>query len=111
MQLYVQSFPEPGQRIQVSRDGGGLGWWSRDGRHIVFTDNPRGALWEVDVVAGATLNAGAPRKVATLPPNTIYVDAMPDRQSFIAIVPERSGAMTMTVVRNWRAALAERLGK
>jgi len=30
---------------------------------------------------------------------------MPDRQSFIAIVPERAGTSSMTVVRNWRAAL------
>jgi hypothetical protein len=39
MQVYVRSFSEPGRPIQVSRDGvHGFGWWSRDGRQIVFAD-------------------------------------------------------------------------
>jgi hypothetical protein len=35
----------------------------------------------------------------------MFMDAMPDRRSFIAIVPEHSGASSMTIVRNWRAGL------
>jgi Tol biopolymer transport system component len=102
MQLYVQSFPEPRQRIQVSRDGASrAGWWSHDGRQILFADIAFQALWAVEVQPGV----GTPRKVATLPPNVVFMDAMPDRQSFIAIVPERAGTSSMTVVRNWRAAL------
>jgi Tol biopolymer transport system component len=106
MQLYVQSFPEPGHRVQVSKDGGvGLAWWSRDGRQILFADTRRQTLWTVDVQPGAGLNVGTPRMIANLPPNTMFMDAMPDRRSFIAIVPEHSGASSMTIVRNWRAGL------
>jgi serine/threonine protein kinase len=60
---------------------------------------------------GTSLNVGTPRKVASLPPNILFMDAMPDRQSSIAIVPERSGPGSMTVVRSWRAALDANAGR
>jgi hypothetical protein len=33
------------------------------------------------------------------------MDAMPDRQRFLAIAPERTGIGSITVVQNWRSAL------
>jgi hypothetical protein len=36
------------------------------------------------------------------------VDAMPDRQRFLALAPERTGTGSITVVQNWRAALEKR---
>jgi Tol biopolymer transport system component len=108
VQVYAQAFPEPGHKVQVSQDGASQGWWTRDGRQIVFVDDKRQSLWRVDVESGATLRVGTPRQVATLPPNVIAVDAMPDRQKFLAIVPERAGPGSVTVVRNWRAALGKK---
>ena len=111
MQVYVRSFSEPGRPIQVSRDGVyGFGWWSRDGRQIVFADLQSRTLWAVDVQPGPSLKVSAPRTIATLP-QVIFMDAMPDRRSFVAIVPERPGTGSVTVVRNWRAALDGKAGK
>jgi len=107
-QLYVQSFPEPGHRVQVSQDGAFLSWWTRDGRQLVFVDDRLQGLWRVDLEPGATLRVGTPRQVATLPPDVMSMSAMPDRQRFIAIVPERSGPGSMTIVQNWRAALGKK---
>ena len=110
-QVYIQSFPEPGQRIQVSRDGkSGVGWWSRDGRQVVYPNFLDRTLWAVDVEPGPPLNAGAPRLIANLP-QVIFMDAMPDRQSFVAVVPERPGTGSVTVVRNWHAAVDGRARK
>jgi hypothetical protein len=33
------------------------------------------------------------------------MDAMPNRQKFLVIAPERIGIGSVTVVQNWRAAL------
>ncbi len=111
METYIQSFPEPGRRIQVSRDGvSGAGWWSRDGRQIVYPNIQGRTLWAVDVEPGPLLNAGAPRLIANLP-QVIFMDAMPDRQSFVAVVPERPGTGSVTVVRNWRTAVDGRARK
>ena len=35
-EVYVQSYPEPGRKYQVSTAGGAGSVWSKDGREIVF---------------------------------------------------------------------------
>jgi hypothetical protein len=45
-------------------------------------------------------------KLGVLPPNIAWVAAMPERQKFLALAPERTGPPSMTVVQNWRAALS-----
>jgi serine/threonine protein kinase len=107
-QLFAQSFPEPGHKVQVSQDGAFRSWWTGDGRQIVYTDDKLQSLWRVDVEPGATLRVGTPKQIAILPPNVTWMSAMPDRQKFIAIVPERAGPGSVTVVQNWHAALGKR---
>ena len=48
---------------------------------------------------------GTPRVIASLPPGIIAIDGMPDRQKWLALVPENAGAGTVTVVQNWAAGL------
>jgi Tol biopolymer transport system component len=106
-ELYLQSLPTPGRRVQVSQGGATLAWWTRDGRSLLFLDDQLRSLWRVDLEPGATLRVGTPRQIANLPPDVTWMDAMPDRQRFVAIVPERAGPGSVTVVQNWRAALAK----
>ncbi len=35
-QVYVQPFPGPGARVQISTDGGGMPVWSRDGKRLYY---------------------------------------------------------------------------
>jgi len=35
----------------------------------------------------------------------VWIDAMPDRQKFIVLVPEKSGTGAITVVQNWLTAM------
>jgi hypothetical protein len=107
-ELYVQSFPEPGRKVQISERGAVTAWWTRDGRQLIFVGGDRRSLWRADLRIGGTLDAGTPRQFATLPADTIWVDAMPDRQRFLALAPERTGTGSVTVVQNWLAALATR---
>jgi serine/threonine-protein kinase len=58
-EIYVQPFPDPGPRHQVSTDGGVDPLWSRDGRELFFAQGDR--LMAVSVARGATFSASVPR--------------------------------------------------
>ncbi len=106
-ELYLQSLPPPGRRLQVSQGGGTRSWWTADGRSLFYVDDLGRSLWQVDLRPGAVLGIGTPRHIANLPPDVTWLDAMPDRKRFIAIVPEKAGPGSVTVVQNWRATLAK----
>ena len=106
-ELFVQSFPEPGRRIQVSQQGASLAWWTRDGRQLFFLGDDLHSLWRVDIETGATLRAGIPKRLASFPADIVWIDATPDRQRFLAIAPERSGPGSVTIVQNWLAAMKQ----
>ena len=104
-ELFVQGFPSPGRKVQVSDDGAVGAWWSSDQRQLIFLGNDLRSLYRVDVLQGDTFRVGTPRKFATLPEDIISVDAMPDRHRFLALAPERTGTGSVTIVQNWHAAL------
>jgi len=58
-EIYVQSFPEPGAKVQVSAGGADQPVWSRDGRSIFFRG--AGSVQEVSFQASAQPAAGKPR--------------------------------------------------
>ena len=101
----MQSFPELGHKVRVSSSGASVVWWTKDGRQLVFTNAEHPGLWRVDVKAGATFSAGEPKQIATLPAELEGLDAMPDRQRFLALIPEHKGVGSITIVENWQAAL------
>jgi hypothetical protein len=43
--------------------------------------------------------------MASPPPGVIAIDAMPDRQKWLALVPANAGAGTVTVVQSWMTGL------
>ena len=47
-EVYVQRFPGPGEKIQVSTDGGNHPVWSRDGKQLVYENT--GTLWATEVL-------------------------------------------------------------
>jgi Tol biopolymer transport system component len=47
-EVYAQRFPGPGEKVQVSTDGGSNPEWSRDGKQLVFEN--AGTLWETEVL-------------------------------------------------------------
>ena len=77
-----------------------------DGRGILFVDDKAKSLWRVDLDLGPNSRASAPRQLVNLPSDITSMDAMPDRQRFIAIIPERAGPGSVAVVQNWRGGLA-----
>jgi Tol biopolymer transport system component len=104
-EAYMQSFPAPGRRVQISDSGAVRSWWTRDGRQLVLLGSDYRTLSRVDLQPGETLGVGTPKQFAKLPADLVWVDAMPDRQRFLAIAPERTSTGSVTLVQNWRAAL------
>ena len=104
-ELYVQSFPTAGRKVQVSERGAITGWWSKDSRQLTYLSGDLRGIWRVALEPGESMRAGTPRQIATLPPDIVWVAMMPDGQRFLAIAPERTGTGSVTVVQNWLKAL------
>ena len=108
-EVYVTPFPQRGEEIQVSRDGGVQARWRADGRELFFLD-PQGGLMSVDVKGnGTNLEFGIPRllfrsRVEANPEIELY-DVTRDGQRFIMMVPAESLASQLNVIINWPSAM------
>jgi Tol biopolymer transport system component len=110
-EVYVQSFPGPGGKWQVSSEGGNDASWRSDGREI-FYRTPAQQLMVVEVAGGAEFVAGIPKPLypAAFQTGTMRTKyaAAADGQRFLVLSPLGRDAMTpMTIVVNWAADLAK----
>jgi serine/threonine protein kinase/Tol biopolymer transport system component len=103
-EIYVQSFPGPGGKRQISTAGGEEVRWSPDGRTLFYRD---GLKWmSVAVQTQPEFRAEAPKVMFEGPflnvPGVSY-DVAPDGQHFIMIEENQKQAPTtqLNVVLNW----------
>jgi eukaryotic-like serine/threonine-protein kinase len=110
MEIYVERYPELGNRQLISAGGGRLPLWSREGRELFFSNLEGRQMLAVPVQSGTTLVAGRPQvlfEFAMVAPDagTRRYDIAPDGR-FLMI---RSGqaeaggdtAPQIVVVQNW----------
>jgi hypothetical protein len=62
-QVYVQAFPGPGAKIQVSSDGGTDPVWKRDGGELFYRSGEK--MMSVPIDVGTTAVSGRPRELWT----------------------------------------------
>jgi serine/threonine protein kinase len=110
-EIYVQTFPNPGGKWQVSTEGGVDTSWRADGKKL-FYRAPDQKLMEVDVQATGAFQAGIPRPLfpARVPSglNRNRYTATADGQRYLFVAPLGRDAMTpTTVVLNWFAELGK----
>jgi len=107
-QIYVQSFPKPDARVQVSNSGGGFVRWRKDGKEL-FYRAPDGRLMVAAVRdSGHGLEFGTPAPLRiTVPPagGRFYPYDVAADGRILALVPERSEDAPLTVLVNWQAGL------
>jgi dipeptidyl aminopeptidase/acylaminoacyl peptidase len=60
-QVYVQAFPGPGAKIQISNDGGTDPVWKRNGGELFYRNGD--SMMAVAVSTAPTLNAGRPQEL------------------------------------------------
>ncbi len=105
-EVYVQTFPNPGGKWQVSTNGGERPVWSRDGKELFFMD-PEHRTMAVEVGSGASFQAGVPKALFTtrFPFGNSWFDVSRDGHFLIPNLVEDSEAAPISVVINWAAGL------
>ena len=113
-EVYVQSFPTPSGKWQVSTEGGTQPRWRRDGREMFFLA-PDQKLMAVPVRLASTFEAGAPAALfeaniipagAGVPGVGHQYDVTADGQRFLLnLEPQETASTPLTVVLNWQAGL------
>jgi len=114
-EVYVESFPTPGHKQQVSIKGGVQPRWRRDGKELFYLAS-NGQLMAMPVESGDTFTHGDPTslfKTSVIPHGSqsigldTFYDASPDGQRFLCAIPSASDESfaPITVVLNWPALL------
>ncbi|MGE5715690.1 MAG: protein kinase domain-containing protein [Acidobacteriota bacterium] len=110
-EIYVQSFPGPGGKWQISTAGGIEPHWRGDGKELYYRA-PDQRLMAVEITAGATVTAGAPQplfpgRFDTGNAREHYIPTR-DGKRFLVVAPLGHEALTpTTVVLNWNAELGK----
>jgi Tol biopolymer transport system component len=104
-EIYVQTFPEPSGKWQVSNGGGSDPSWRGDGKELYYR-SPDQKLMAVDIRLGSDFQAGVPHalfpiQVRTGAPRNKYTPSA-DGQRFMVAAPLGRDAMSpTTIVLNW----------
>ena len=104
-EVYVASLVVPGQKRQITTDGGVEGTWSRDGKEIFFRSGRQ--LLAVPVEAGATFSAGKARVLfegdyVLGPPGIANYDVSPDGGRFLMVEGAYAASTpSLVFVENW----------
>ena len=118
-EIYVQAYPGPGGRWQISSDGGNEPLWSASGRELFYRSGDR--MMAVDISTVREFLAGKPRKLfegSYVRAAGGYVraqyDVSPDGQRFLMLkaVEQITAPLTQIhVVLNWSDELKRRLAR
>jgi Tol biopolymer transport system component len=110
-EVYVQPFPGPGGKWQISTNGGTTPVWAQNGRELFYMSS--GNFMSVGVTTQPTFSASNPRIIADYPPflmgrlsNGAY-DVSPDGQRFLFVRAnvENGPPDEVRVVLNWTEEL------
>ena len=109
LEIYVQSFPELGDKYRISTAGGIVPHWREDGREIRFLTPDFQAFLSCDVTTSPTFHASAPKLLYRLPRGAQIGAFTPDFQRQLVPIPAGEGApTTITVALNWVAELKKK---
>jgi eukaryotic-like serine/threonine-protein kinase len=117
-EIYVQQWPGPGPKIQISSDGGTDPVWRRDGKEIFYRNGSK--MMVVSVNSGGSFHAGKPELLWTADymhglssscgfkgTTTTSYDVSPGGQRLLMIKDrdEKLFATKVVVVVNWSEEL------
>ena len=100
-EVYVQSFPATGSKMQVSNGGADLPVWRRDGKRLFFIA-PDGSLMASDVTQGAALRVEPPVRLFRFPRSMFGYDFTPDGKRLLAAMAKGDAdGRTIGVILDW----------
>jgi eukaryotic-like serine/threonine-protein kinase len=103
-EVYTQSFPEPGNKVQISSDGGDKARWSRDGKELFFI-GPDRKMMAVPVRSGAILQAGQPRALFDSHIGEDFNVRFDVAKDGRFLIPVQVSTAPINVIVNWPATL------
>ena len=107
-EIYIDAFPEPHGKVQISTKGGTRPAWGPSGRELFYV-SPNNKLMAVGLKVGAdSLEPSAPRELFPLPilgEDVNPYDVAPDGQRFLIPGTLQQAAQPLTVIVNWPALL------
>jgi eukaryotic-like serine/threonine-protein kinase len=114
-EIYVQPYPGPGGKWQISSDGGTEPAWNPNGRELFFRRGNK--MMAVDVAAQANFSAGKPRMLfegqfapsATLSDRNYDVSADGQRFLMVKTLEQEQPISQINIVLNWFEELKEKV--
>ena len=108
-EIYIQPYPGPGGKWQISAEGGALPEWNRNGRELFYRNIDK--MMAVDITAQPTFTAGKPRMLFEGQGVTADYDVSADGQRFLMVKEsEQTTSVTQfSVVLNWFEELKRRV--
>jgi len=114
-EIYVQPYPGPGGKWQISAEGGTEPVWNPNGRELFYRSGDR--MMAVEITTQPSFAAGRPRilfeagQYLPTPAVSPNYDVSPDGQRFLMLkAPEQEAAPTqINVVLNWFEELKRRV--
>ena len=114
-EIYVQPYPGPGGKYQISTEGGTEPVWNRNGRELFYRSGDK--MMAVDISTQHSFAAGKPRMLfeghyVPTPVSFPNYDVSPDGQRFLMLKPSESEGAAPTqinVVLNWFEELKQKV--
>jgi Tol biopolymer transport system component len=114
-EIYVQPYPGPGGKWQISTEGGTEPVWNPNGRELFYRSGDK--MMAADIATHPSFTAGKPRvlfegRYNPAPGTTPNYDVSPDGQRFLMIKPSEQAEAAPTqinVVLNWFEELKRRV--
>ena len=107
-EIYVQPFPGPGAKLQISTEGGSAPTWANNGREFFYLNGDK--MMSVEITTSPTFSAGRPRLLFEGRFEN-FGGVSPDGQRFLMIqsVEPEQPATQINVVLNWFEELKRRV--
>jgi len=104
---FVQTFPTPGHKYQVTKGGGLVGGWLRGGSQLAFWEAASPTTVRIaDVIPGEDFRLGPPRTLFVLPPDQIETRWVREGERVLSLLPAgRPPTNSVTVVLDWASGL------
>jgi len=113
-EVYVQSYPGPGGKWQISTEGGMEPVWNPNGRELFYRSGDK--MMAVDIVTQPIFAAGKPHvlfegQYMPTPTTSPNYDVSPDGQRFLMIKESEQApsATQIVVVQNWFEELKQKV--
>ena len=111
-EIYVQPYPGPGGKWQISTEGGVEPVWNPKGRKLFYRSGNK--MMAVDVMTEPTFSAGKPKMLfegpyVPTPRSFPDFDVSPDGQRFLMLKADTQAPAQINVVLNWFEELKQKV--